>query len=244
MARWEDAAGWESVTRGNKSRSTPRPRVNTASSATPAPRANAVATTVEARGSARAQNNKVADDENSESSATAPSQAGAAATSKVADDLQSESSAEPEERAVAVKGIEGTMAKYDVKSTLEGRERDFDRCHDVRGRARSGRITFRIHVLPNGNVGDVRVRQSSVRDRALVDCYSGVIMASKFPSPHGGYADVNWSTKVGRSRARPGDIFERRGRWDAPSESSLSRPSGGRESRGASKSGRRRRGDG
>jgi hypothetical protein len=120
------------------------------------------------------------------------------------------------EREVAVKGIEGTMTRYDVRQTLESRDADFDRCHD-QFRGGSGRIEFRIHVLANGDVGDVKVHTSKVRSQDLVDCYADVVSSSHFSPPHGGYADVKWTTKVGRSRRRPDAIFERPVRWDAPS---------------------------
>jgi len=116
---------------------------------------------------------------------------------------------------VAVKGIEGTMSEYDVRSVLESRNEDFDRCHD-RAHGGSGRIEFRIHILSNGDVGDVKVHRSKVRSRELVECYTDVVATSKFALPHGGYADVKWTTKVGRSRTRPDAVFERKVRWDTP----------------------------
>jgi hypothetical protein len=127
------------------------------------------------------------------------------------------------ERAVAIKGIEGTMSEYDVRTTLEGRDPEFDRCHDEH-RGGSGRIEFRIHILASGEVGDVKVHSSRVRNRELIDCYTEVVSASRFTAPHGGYADVTWRTKVGRSRKRPDALFERKVRWDAPSSSASSRP--------------------
>ncbi len=119
------------------------------------------------------------------------------------------------EREIAVRGIEGTMAEYDVRSVLQARNGDFDRCHDQH-RGASGRIRFRIHVEPSGDVGEVEVRASNVRSQNLVACYSDVIARSHFAPPHGGAAVVTWTTTVGKSREVP-DVFERRLRWDAPS---------------------------
>lgn len=172
----------------------------------------------------------------------------APSASKAGSKSDAETAAEAEERAVAVRGIEGTMSSYDVRATLDGRGEDFDRCHEPRRRGR-GKIEFRIRILPNGDVSDVNVRRSNVRNRELVGCYSEVIMASRFPPPHGGYADVTWSTKVGRSRPRPGDVFERRVRWDAPSASSEAsnrsqRRESRRESRRQRRHARRQRHDG
>jgi hypothetical protein len=121
-----------------------------------------------------------------------------------------------------VQGIKGTTSEYDVRTTLESRGEDFDRCHDRVGGG-SGRIEYRIHILANGDVGDVRVRKLRVRNRKLVDCYTEVVSSSHFTLPHGGYADVKWTTKVGRSRKRPDAFFERRGRWDAPIGSAATR---------------------
>lgn len=135
----------------------------------------------------------------------------------VPDPEDASADAKAEQHAVAVRGIEGTMSEYDVRTTLEGRDKDFDACHGRRGG--SGSIEFRIHILSNGEVGDVKVHRSNVRARELVDCYTDVVETSRFTAPHGGYADVRWTTKVGRSRIRKDALFERKVRWDAPSGS-------------------------
>lgn len=117
---------------------------------------------------------------------------------------------------VAVQGIKGTTSQYDVRSTLEARNADFDLCHDRVGGS-GGRLVFRIHIEANGDVGGVKVTRMKVRNTKLVECYTEVVTSSHFPLPHGGYADVKWTTKVGRSRKRPQDLFARKVRWDAPS---------------------------
>jgi hypothetical protein len=99
-----------------------------------------------------------------------------------------------------------------------------------------GRIEYRIHILANGDVGGVKVRTMKSRNRRLVDCYTDVVSSSHFTVPHGGYADVKWTTKVGRSRKRPDALFERKVRWDAPAGS------GGTRRAEADKSRERRRG--
>ena len=118
-------------------------------------------------------------------------------------------------REVEVKGIEGTTSEYDVRTTLESREADFDGCHDRMGGG-GGRLVYRIHITENGDVGGVKVTRLKSRNKKLVDCYTEVVSSSHFTRPHGGYADVKWTTKVGRSRKRPDALFERRVRWDAP----------------------------
>lgn len=135
--------------------------------------------------------------------------------------------------AVDVAGIEGTMSEYDVRSTLEGRNEDFDRCHDTNGNG-GGKIVFRIHVNADGDVGDVKTHRLSGHNRKLIDCYADVVSASHFSPPHGGYADVKWTTKVGRSPKNPTESFERRVRWDTPS-------TGGAASREDSSESRRER---
>jgi hypothetical protein len=121
-------------------------------------------------------------------------------------------------REVAIEGIEGTTSEFDVRTTLDSRFEDFDRCHDLMGGG-GGRIVYRIHILANGDVGGVKVRTSKARNRKLVDCYTEVVSTSHFPLPHGGYADVKWTTKVGRSGKKPNELFERRHRWDTPAGS-------------------------
>lgn len=145
------------------------------------------------------------------------------------DDLNAEA---PQE--VAIKGIEGTTSEYDVRTTLESRAQDFDLCHDRVGGG-SGRIEYRIHIEANGDVGAVKIRRLSVRNRRLVDCYTDVVSSSHFTQPHGGYADVTWKTKVGRSRKRPDALFVRRARWDAHVKSSTPRAErrSGRQRKGA-----------
>ena len=104
--------------------------------------------------------------------------------------------AERQERQVAVSGIEGTLSSFDVRSTLERREREFARCHEPRARnvpALAGSIEFQIHVLKSGEVGDVHTSASDLGDRVLERCLSEVIRAATFPSPHGGEADVRWN---------------------------------------------------
>ena len=155
---------------------------------------------------------------------------GADAFAGVDTEAPTDSTTEQTQQAVAVKGIEGTMSEYDVRTTLESRDPDFDHCHDVGGGG-GGKIQFRIHILANGDVGDVKVHRLSGHGGKIVDCYTEVVSTSHFSAPHGGYADVKWTTKVGRSRGRPDATFERRGRWDTPatggdahsSESSTSR---------------------
>ncbi|MET0286989.1 MAG: hypothetical protein ABW352_21075 [Polyangiales bacterium] len=119
------------------------------------------------------------------------------------------------ERDVDVAGIEGTMTAFDVRTPLEERDADFDRCHDEH-RGGSGRIVFHIHILASGDVGSLKAHPSKVRSKDLIECYSEVVSSTHFSKPHGGYADVKWTTKVGRSRKKREDMFQRKVRWDTP----------------------------
>jgi hypothetical protein len=125
-------------------------------------------------------------------------------------------------REIAIEGIEGTTSDFDVRTTLENRAQDFDSCHDRMGGG-GGRIVYRIHILANGDVGGVKARTIKSRNRKLVGCYTEVVASSHFPHPHGGYADVKWTTKVGRSRKRPNTMLERPHRWDTPAGSRAAR---------------------
>ena len=127
-------------------------------------------------------------------------------------------------REIVVEGIKGTTSNFDVRVTLENRAEDFDRCHDRMGGG-GGRIVYRIHIEANGDVGRVKARRIRSRNRKLVACYTEVVSSSHFPKPHGGYADVKWTTKVGRSRKRPNSksLYDRPHRWDTPAGSRASR---------------------
>jgi hypothetical protein len=120
-----------------------------------------------------------------------------------------------EKREVDVEGIEGTMSEFDVRVALDERDQDFNHCHDEH-RGGSGRIVFRIHINANGDVGNVKARPSKVRNQDLIDCYTEVVSSTHFSKPHGGYADVKWTTKVGRSKKKHDSLYDRPHRFDAP----------------------------
>jgi hypothetical protein len=111
-----------------------------------------------------------------------------------------------EERKVAVQGIVGTLSNFDVRVTLEKRNKEFAKCHEARARsvpALAGSIEFKVHVLRDGNVSNVHVRDSDLGDRVLERCLSEVIGATHFPEPNGGEADVQWNMMLepaGRAR--------------------------------------------
>jgi hypothetical protein len=146
------------------------------------------------------------------------------------------------EREVDVEGIEGTMTAFDVRTPLEERDADFDRCHDQH-RGGSGRIVFHIHILATGDVGHLKAHPSKVRSKDLIECYSEVVSSTHFAKPHGGYADVKWTTKVGRSRKKREDMFERKVRWDTPAggATTILRNTDTADSSGGSESRRERR---
>jgi hypothetical protein len=125
---------------------------------------------------------------------------------------------------IVVEGIKGSTSEFDVRTTLENRADDFDRCHDRMGGG-GGRIVYRIHIEANGDVGRVKARPIRSRNRKLVACYTEVVSGSHFPKPHGGYADVKWTTKVGRTsrKKKKNSLYDRPHRWDAPAGRRASR---------------------
>jgi hypothetical protein len=129
-----------------------------------------------------------------------------------------------EVRIVTVQGIEGTTTEFDVRVTLENRAEDFDRCHDRMGGG-GGRIVYRIHIEADGKVGRVKAVPLKSRNKKLVACYTEVVSSSRFPRPHGGYANAKWTTKVGRTsrKKKTNMLYDRPHRWDAPAGQQASR---------------------
>jgi len=108
-------------------------------------------------------------------------------------ELQPSERAAQQEQRVAVEGIEGTLSRFDVDMAMQKREHEFAACHEPRAHrvpALAGKVEFKIHVLRTGRVSDVHVRASDLGDRVLERCLSEAIQGAKFPSPHGGEADV------------------------------------------------------
>jgi hypothetical protein len=106
---------------------------------------------------------------------------------------------------VQVRGIEGSMSSFDVRITMEKRGRQFGACHEPRARQvprLSGTIEFAIRIDPQGTVSEVWVRSSDLGDRQLERCFAEVILATPFPRPNGGEANVAWNMVLGP--ARPG----------------------------------------
>lgn len=115
------------------------------------------------------------------------------------------------EKQVAVQGIEGTLSNFDVRVTMEKHGKQFGKCHEPRARkvpALAGAVEFKIHVLTSGEVSEVQVRVSDLGDRVLERCLSEVILASKFPQPHGGEADVTWNMLLEPRKGRAPEQWE------------------------------------
>lgn len=101
---------------------------------------------------------------------------------------------------VQVRGIEGTLANFEVKTTIEGHAREFAACHEPRAKRvpmLSGTIEFGIHVKRTGDVADVDLRASDLGDRQLERCFIDVVRAVHFPAPHGGEANVTYTMLLG-----------------------------------------------
>ncbi len=97
--------------------------------------------------------------------------------------------------AVQVRGIEGTLSNFDVRSAMEERGSEFAACHEPRARALpvlAGQIEFAIQVDIDGQVRSVDVRASDLGDRELERCLTDVIRGTQFHKPHGGIANITW----------------------------------------------------
>jgi len=120
---------------------------------------------------------------------------------------RTESHAEHDARvnaAVQVRGIEGTLSNFDVRTAMEEQGREFAACHEPRARELpmlSGRIEFAIQVDVDGQTRRVEVRASDLGDRDLERCLSEVIRGTKFRRPNGGIANVTWLMTLEPARA-------------------------------------------
>jgi hypothetical protein len=110
------------------------------------------------------------------------------------------SAAVPGANKVAVRGIEGTLANFDVKAKFDEHAREFSSCHEKRARKvpmLAGRIEFGIHVMRSGEVREVDLRASDLGDRELERCFVEIVRAIHFPAPHGGDANVSYTMMLG-----------------------------------------------
>jgi hypothetical protein len=118
----------------------------------------------------------------------------------------------PGDRKVQVAGIEGTLANFDVRVTMEGKAREFGRCHAPRLQrlpALAGSVEFKIHVHGDGHVGNVAVANSDLGDRELERCFTEVILATPFPKPRGGDANVSYTMLLEAShKGREPELWE------------------------------------
>lgn len=97
---------------------------------------------------------------------------------------------------VEVRGIEGTLHSFDVKVAMEQKAREFAKCHEPRAKRvpiLAGSLEFGIQVKQSGTVEQVELRTSDVGDRELERCFLDVIMATQFPRPNGGDANVTYT---------------------------------------------------
>lgn len=128
---------------------------------------------------------------------------------------RAETHAEHDERvnaAVQVRGIEGTLSNFDVRTAMEEQGKEFAACHEPRARELpmlSGQIEFAIQVDVDGQTKRVEVRASDLGDRDLERCLSDVIRATKFRKPNGGIANVTWLMVLEPARAgNPPEAWE------------------------------------
>jgi hypothetical protein len=123
-----------------------------------------------------------------------------------------EEKSHPGDRKVQVAGIEGTLANFDVRVTMEGKAREFGRCHAPRLQrlpALAGSVEFKIHVHGDGSVVSVAVANSDLGDRELERCFTDVIQATPFPKPRGGDANVSYTMLLEAShKGREPELWE------------------------------------
>jgi hypothetical protein len=104
---------------------------------------------------------------------------------------------------VEVKGIEGTLGNFEVKTAMEQKAREFAACHEPRASRvppLSGSVEFAIVVKKTGDVMEVELRNSDIGDRALERCLMDVVRATHFPKPNGGDAKVSYTMLLGPAR--------------------------------------------
>lgn len=104
---------------------------------------------------------------------------------------------------VDVRGIQGTLGNFEVRTTMEQKAREFAACHESRASRvppLSGSIEFAIQVKSTGEVMQVDLNNSDVGDRQLERCFMDVIRATQFPKPNGGDAKVSYTMLLGPAR--------------------------------------------
>ena len=113
-------------------------------------------------------------------------------------------------RTVGVRGITGSLTRFEVEQAMNTRRADLLAC--VKQRPRSlghvaGDISFHIDVDGHGRAERVLVTQSDIGYAPLEDCLTAVVAAAQFPVPAGAQpAETQWGMSVDPLRRPPEPI--------------------------------------
>jgi hypothetical protein len=100
---------------------------------------------------------------------------------------------------LSVSGLRGTLSQEEVQRSLEPRMPKFARCVQKRAGELewlSGAMEFSFLVAEDGTVKSVFPTRSSMGDRETERCAVEVARGTRFPHPHGGEAEFDWSFEV------------------------------------------------
>ena len=84
--------------------------------------------------------------------------------------------------------IQGGMSREEVKRVIDAHMDEISYCYEtslIEDPSLVGKITFEWRILTSGEVGEVRIRSSSVRSDSLHACISRSIRSWRFPKPRG-----------------------------------------------------------
>jgi len=100
-----------------------------------------------------------------------------------------------------IQGLTGTLSQREIHGTLEPRINDFGRCFEHAAASRwreivGGSVELAFHVHADGSVEWVYPRNSTIGDRSVELCLSERAARIRFPRPHGGEAEFNWSLSM------------------------------------------------
>ncbi len=84
--------------------------------------------------------------------------------------------------------IQGGMSREEVKRVIDAHMDEISYCYEtslIEDPGLVGKITFEWRILTSGQVGEVRIRSSSIRSDSLHGCISRAIRSWRFPKPRG-----------------------------------------------------------
>ena len=100
---------------------------------------------------------------------------------------------------VQMEGLRGTLSQDEIQMSLEPRMLKFANCVAKRtgdNETIAGNVGLAFLVSVDGSVGEVKLTRSEVGDRRAERCILKVARKVRFPDPHGGEAEFEWSFEV------------------------------------------------